>query len=90
MAKKSRLAILIACLAFTAVCTERSPAYSNEQSMMKESIYKNSKPYEDSINIETQLEDLFGINSYPEEKILRDSLEASKEHERLRKRMLTQ
>ena len=90
MTKKARLAIPIACLACSVMCIEQRPAYSNEQPLMQERIYMNNKPYEDSINIDTQLRDLFGLNLYPEERMLRDSLEASKEHERLRKKMLTQ
>ena len=53
-------------------------------------IYTNNREYENSINIETQLMDVLGINNYPEKKTLLDSIEAKKYHETLRKKMLSQ
>ena len=63
--------------------------YSNDQERIKEKIFTNNKEYQDSMNIDTQLRDMFGIGSYPEQRILLDSNEASIEHERLRRKMLT-
>ena len=53
-------------------------------------IYTNNREYENSINIETQIRDILGIDSYPEKKTLLDSIEAKKYHEGLRKKMLSQ
>ena len=63
--------------------------YLNDQERIKEKAFTNNKEYQDSMNIDTQLRDMFGIGSYPEQRTLFDSNEASMEHERLRRKMLT-
>ena len=83
--KSAGLAILI-CSSAALVGSHK--ACANEQEAMREKVYSNNKEYQDSINIETQLKEFFGIFLYPEKKFLLDSTEASQEHERLRKKML--
>ena len=68
--------------------SQASKIYSNDQERIKDKIYTNNKNYQDSINIKTQLRDMFGIGAYPEQRTLLDSNEASVEHERLRRKML--
>ena len=89
MIRKSRKAICIACLSGCILSTICFDVSANDQAVLREKIYTNNKNFLDSNNLETFLEDMLGLNQYPEKRLLLDSNEASIEHNRLRKKMLS-